>query len=162
MIGLLSVVVALLWAPGALAQTGEEAAVMDTFNRWIDARNAADADAIAGFWTAPAGYFADGSLLFEFDMSRDEVRELVAAQFEAGREDVLTVHHLQATILGDTALVTCYLSGTAKPDPETTMEGPFSMTSLWVKDRGTWKIRHFHQSLVAGGPVDVLDGVVKH
>jgi ketosteroid isomerase-like protein len=158
-VGLLVCGLVLVWTPAASAQAGDQEAVTEAFLAWIAARNAAEPDALAGMWTRPASYYGNGSLLMAFDMSPEQVQATIEAQFAAGRQDNLLAHHVEVTILGDAALVTCYLSGTFVLEPGSTMNGPWSMTSVWVRDGSGWKLLHFHQSLLAGSPADVLSGV---
>jgi len=153
-------VVGVMCVPGASAQSAEEAKVADTFQNWINARNAADAEALAKTWVSPASIFWAGDLLVEFEFTTDELTGMIQGQFEGGREDVLTAHHVDVRIFGEAALLTCYVSGTFVQDEETKFEGAWSFSSLWVKVGGQWKLTHFQQSPSGGGPPTILSGEV--
>jgi ketosteroid isomerase-like protein len=148
----------LLWVPSASGQSAEENDVIETFNTWIAARNAADVASLANTWVSPASYFAGGSLLLEFEFTTDQLAGMIQGQFDGGRKDNLLAHHVVVRIFGEAALLTCYLSGTHVVDERTTIEGTQSFTSIWVKIGGQWKLTHFHQSPIAGGPPSVLMG----
>jgi uncharacterized protein (TIGR02246 family) len=159
-VGLSIFALIMICEPAAVAQSADEAAVMEAFNAWIAARNTGDAETICRSWTREGSYFGSGSLLFEFEASYDQLLEIISGQFEGGRQDNLIVHNLQARIVGDMAVLTCYMSGTFSPDPETNMEGPWTFSSVWVKEGNTWKLTHMHQSQLAGGPFETLSGIV--
>jgi uncharacterized protein (TIGR02246 family) len=154
-------IVCVVWVPGTSAQSPHEAKVIATFQTWLAARNAGDVETLANSWVSPASYFAGGGLLMEFEFTTDQLAEMIRAQFDGGRKDNLLAHHVDVRIYGDAALLTGYISGTFVPEDGTTIEGAHSFTSVWVKVGNEWKLTHFHQTPLAGGPPSILMGEVE-
>lgn len=69
---------------------------------------------------------------------------------ESGYKGTLSLHHAEAQIYGDSAVVTCYLSGQIIwAGGHGTVTGTWRYTGVWVKINQQWKLVHNHASPLA-------------
>ena len=75
---------------------------------------------------------------------------VLKAIYEGGYSGNLRLHHNEAQVYGNSAVVTCYLSGQINwMGGHGSVTGSWRYTSVWVKVDGQWKIVHIHASPLA-------------
>jgi hypothetical protein len=74
-------------------------------------------------------------------------RSGIQTAFDAGTRFNIQHRHQEVVLYGDTAILTAYeQSTTILADGTSTAGRPFRTTMVWVKQGGTWKMAHQHQS----------------
>jgi ketosteroid isomerase-like protein len=72
---------------------------------------------------------------------------ILQAIYEAGYRAQLSLHHNEAQVYGDSAVVTCYFTGQFTwAGGNRTSTGAWRYTGVWVKVGEQWKIVHGHAS----------------
>ncbi len=76
--------------------------------------------------------------------------DVLQAIYASGYKAQLSLHHSEAQVYGDAAVVTCYLSGQFTwAGGGGSVAGTYRYTGVWVKVDGQWKIVHAHASPLA-------------
>ena len=137
------VLMAAVFANSAGAQ--EEQAVKQAVMDHYAAINSFDLDAVidqhAGSFN---GFLGGGSPLVRFHSRADQRKAWIdesTIEFTADLE----VRDIVVEVLGEVAVAAFYLDGSwgPKDDP---WDGPFRVTEVWVKQDGSWKELHHHDS----------------
>lgn len=123
---------------------GEVKAALDAF---IAGLNAGKVEQVAQYLAPQQNAFRGdkGPLAFFVDPDgfREDLRAGVKLNFQA--------RNLETAIYGDTALSTCFLSGSVTlPGGNTRADGPWRLSLVWNRQGGAWKIVHAHQSELDG------------
>jgi len=137
-------VVGMFLMPAALADDADDvkAAVMGLFA----AVNAGDANGRVSSRMPEYSNFGRGGGLLNPAISPEERRKAFQASVDAGRIRNYQLRNVEVTVYGNTAVVTAYLVGTnTAPDGETA-RWTDRRTGVWVKQGGTWREAHMHQS----------------
>jgi len=109
----------------------------------LAAYNDGDADAIAKYFLKGADHFdGDGRLLGPFDKAQ------LKAAFEAGVKYDFEWRDLEVKVYGNSAVGTALMVGTITSPDGTTTQGPWRNSGTWVKQKGSWKVAHYHVSEV--------------
>jgi ketosteroid isomerase-like protein len=76
-----------------------------------------------------------------------------ATLFQSGRRIALRAMDMQATVMGDAAIVTGKRVGyvTAADAADTPAEGRLAFTMVWSKRANAWQLRHIHLSTLGAG-----------
>ncbi|MCE7986295.1 MAG: nuclear transport factor 2 family protein [Caldilinea sp. CFX5] len=75
---------------------------------------------------------------------------VLEAIYQSGYKAQLSVHHSEAQVYGDAAVVTCYLAGQFTwAGGNGSVTGVWRYTGMWVKVAGQWQIVHAHASPLA-------------
>lgn len=140
----LTLLAALAFSTAVTAQSAEEQvqqAVLTFYQRL------ADHDAVG--WNSmisrnSAGNFArTGALLAEANAPDPAGMQ---ANFDSGQLDYqLTVHHLNVTVYGNTAVATFYTTGPSKVNGAQIL-GTFRVSQVWVREGQAWRAVHWHIS----------------
>jgi ketosteroid isomerase-like protein len=92
------------------------------------------------------GYYTDGGLLSEGSPD-GLVYEGVQAWWKAGQRSTLSPSHIAERLLGsDAAIATSYAQGSEIYPGGRSIEGTWRVTSVMVREDGTWKGIHYHFS----------------
>ena len=142
----LSVVLILGSAAPALAQDADE--VRAVIERHYSAIHAGDLDAVFDDHLPEMTWFSnEGQLMFESGAA--EAAERMGATLEYGTANVY-MNHFSAQVYGNVAVATFYLVGPRTLEGET-RNSTSRVTAVWVKESGTWKEAHHHESPLSGG-----------
>ena len=138
---LLFVVVALIPTSSALAD--DAADVKKAAEAVLAAYSAEDADAIARHFVVGAPNFGgDGRSGRPFDKGEFE------SAFAAGLDYDLTWRDLEVKVYENSAVTTAFMDGQIKMPDGNTVFGPWRNSATWVKQKGVWKVVHYHVSVV--------------
>lgn len=75
---------------------------------------------------------------------------VLEAIYQSGYKAQLSVHHSEAQVYGNSAIVTCYLSGQFNwAGGNGSVRGTWRYTGIWAKVNGQWQIVHAHASPLA-------------
>ena len=118
------------------------AAVQDLFA----ALRAGDADGQTGRRMPEYNNFGRGGGLLNRASSSEEQRKVFQASVDAGVKRNYQLRNLEVKVYGNAAVVTGYLVGTRIFPDGTTSQMTDRRTGVWVKQGGTWKEVHMHQS----------------
>ena len=135
------VVVALIPTSPALAD--DAADVKKAAEAVLAAYSAEDADAIARYFVVGAPNFGgDGRSGRPFDKGEFE------SAFAAGLDYDLTWRDLEVEVYENSAVTTAFMDGQIKMPDGNTVFGPWRNSATWVKQKGVWKVVHYHVSVV--------------
>lgn len=135
------VVVALIPTSPALAD--DAADVKKAAEAVLAAYSAEDADAIARHFVVGAPNFGgDGRSGRPFDKGEFE------SAFAAGLDYDLTWRDLEVEVYENSAVTTAFMDGQIKMPDGNTVFGPWRNSATWVKQKGVWKVVHYHVSVV--------------
>ena len=137
-------------AAEAAATPEAEAAVRAVVIAHYEAINSGDLRTVIEQHTADfTGFLADKGPLQEY-ASHEEQLTTWGTEPEMTFTADWQVRDLKVRVLGDVALATFYLDGTVTLGEET-MDGPWRVTEVWVREGEAWKELHHHDGpLVAG------------
>ncbi len=119
-----------------------EAAVQELFT----AIRAGDADGRVSHRMPEFSIFGRGGGLLETSNSPEERRKAFQASVAAGVKRNYQLRNVEVTVYGNTAVVTAYLVGTRTAPNGDILRWTDRRTGVWVKQGGTWKEAHMHQS----------------
>lgn len=92
----------------------------------------------------------DGSLFHtNNDLLIPLAHDTSRAAYSAGYGGQLSIHHAEAKVFGDCAVLTCYLSGLFRWAGSGGAQGTWRYSSMWVKEDERWQIVHTHISPLA-------------
>ncbi len=126
-----------------------KADVLANLNQAVEHFNGQNAEPFVECFTSTLSLFGVlGGLHDEISMDAASWQ----AQFDAGYAPNVSPRHVDVEILGDTALLTGYMHGTIATPDGTTVQGPWRLTTVYIKEADGWKARHNHWSkLLPGG-----------
>ena len=141
---LLTLLFSFLLTTGAVAQSGDEAAIKRIIQEALDGWNTGDVDKImAGSHTETSDFGALTPFLEEGAGDGDDLR----AAFAAGLSVTVASRHLQIKVYGTTAVATSYSTGSFTfGGTETSFT--WRNSSIYAKIDGQWKYVHGHTSPV--------------
>ena len=124
-----------------LAHAGDREDVLAAWNAVKDAWMAGDVDAARKHMLPELKTFEpDGSLLAPLDF------EGAKAAFAAGLKFNVQSLHSDVTVYGDAAILTEYQVRQITPPGGTLINSTERATIVLVKQKGQWKVAHFHAS----------------
>lgn len=136
-------VVGMLATTIAMADDSDD--VKAAFLARFAAINAGDAGTMAQHHTPEYSGFNRGGALLVVNTSLEEQRTARQAIFDAIRI-YLQPRNVEVKVYGNAAVVTAYLVGSANPPTGDPQRWTDRRTGVWIKQGGTWKEVHLHQS----------------
>jgi len=108
--------------------------------------NAGDANGRVSRRTPEYSNFGRGGGLLNPATSPEERRKAFQASVDAGVKRNYQPRNVEVKVYGNTAVVTAYLVGTRTAPNGDILRWTDRRTGVWVKQGGTWKEAHMHQS----------------
>ena len=112
-----------------------EAAVMDYYDK-LNNEDVGSSD----YFLPDADQFPRTGLVLTA-LNDDETEE-----FESGLDFEVELHHLNATVIGETGIATYYTTGTTTYPDGVVLRGTFRASAIAVWQGRQWRIAHFHLS----------------
>ena len=138
-------VVGMLATTIAMADDSDD--VKAAFLAMFVAVNAGDAGTMTQNHTPEYSTFNRGGGLLVVDTSLEEQRSSRQALFDAIKIN-LQPRNVEVKVYGNAAVVTAYLVGSANPPNSDPQRWTDRRTGVWIKQGGTWKEVHMHQSSI--------------
>ncbi len=107
--------------------------------------NAGDSQALIQLYSSDFSDFGRGGGLLSATMSLEERRKQRQNLFDNARLN-LQPRNVEVKVYGNAAVVTAYLIGRANPPNGEPTQWTDRRTGVWIKQGGTWKEVHMHQS----------------
>ncbi len=117
-----------------------------TVLKYIAAVNAGDAEGRAAGRSQDWSTFSRGGSLLARTASVEAQKKAFQASVDAGRKRSYRLQNLEVKVYGNTAVVTSYLVGTNTAPNGNIARWTDRRTGVWVKQGGTWREVHLHQS----------------
>ena len=136
-------VVGILLTSVAMADDADD--VKAAFLSLFAAVNAGDSEALIQLYMPGFTDFGRGGGLLNRTTSLEERRKARQAIFDSARLN-LQPRNVEVQVYGNAAVVTAYLVGRANPPNGEPTQWTDRRTGVWVKQGGTWKEVHMHQS----------------
>ena len=112
---------------------------------WLSDANAQRAKSlVARYHPEETSYGGFGELLSEGVHTVD----MMTAFYEAGFKTNLQWRHLDATVVENTGVSTGYLTGSVTMPGGKLVENTWRTSIVWIREAGTWKLVHFHASVL--------------
>jgi uncharacterized protein (TIGR02246 family) len=131
------------------AQAGPQDEAMAVVNKWVQAFNASDVDAITQLYAPDALFMGTGSRAVVTDPAG--VRRYFEQALLTQRPRSARVLESTALVLSDSAVVVNGLDVTSAVRDGTTVESPGRFTFVVARRGAEWRIVHFHRSGMPGG-----------
>ncbi len=136
-------VVGILLTTVAMADDADD--VKAAFLSLFAAVNVGDSEALIQLYMPGFSDFGRGGGLLNSTTSLEERRKARQAIFDSARLN-LQPRNVEVQVYGNAAVVTAYLVGRANPPNGEPTQWTDRRTGVWVKQGGTWKEVHMHQS----------------
>jgi len=108
--------------------------------------NAGDREAVFQHQMPERSNFGRVDGLLSRTTSLEEQKRAFQASVDAGVKRIYQLKHLEVTVYGDTAVVTCYLTGPRTEPDGTTLHMHHRRTGVWIRQGRVWKEVHSHLS----------------
>ena len=108
--------------------------------------NAGDANGRVSRRMPEYSNFGRGGGLLDRSASPEERRRAFQASVDAGVKRNYQLRNVEVKVYGNTAVVTAYLVGTRTAPNGDILRWTDRRTGVWVKQGGTWREAHMHQS----------------
>ena len=160
-IPVLLVLVIVFWAV-AKADQHETATIEAVLRSFTAAWNAGDAEAIAKHYHASGSseFGGGGGLLRQPDTAELQAEwfDGLKRWFDAGAEvRIRRIRHPDIKVYGNTAISARYIRLTVKNPNEGSTTATYRSSLIWIKEDGTWKIVHVHQSPLIIQPAVIIE-----
>ncbi len=137
-------VVAMFLVTAALADDAED--VKEQVLDYFAAANAGDTEAVYQHHMPEHSKFSRVDGLLSRTTSLEEQKRAFQASVDAGVKRIYQLKHLEVRVYGDTAVVTCYLTGPRTEPDGTTLHMHHRRTGVWIRQGRVWKEVHSHLS----------------
>ncbi len=120
--------------------------VKATVLKYITSVNAGDAEGRTAGRSPDWSTFNRGGALLARTASLEEQKKAFQASVDAGVKRNYQLRNMEVKVYGNTAVVTSYLVGTRTAPNGDLFRWTDRRTGVWVKQGGTWREAHMHQS----------------